>query len=549
MRDVTRRGFIGGGLATGALAAMGAVAACSPQSKSSGESQANGDGATGYTWETKPDDIPESDITEVKEADVIVVGGGPSGFVTAASCAENGLSVILIEKDDSFNANGGAIFACNSSYQKSIGYEVDKDAICQQYLEINGKKVDQKIVWRMFDRSGEAIDWLAAILDQYGLYPVMQGIGFADDPDNSAIPGTVVFYGGPNTPTDVTDYDPYTCDLGLGFVPMVDYLESLSDYIAPMGVVVEYGVSSERIIRQGDGRVEGIIAYRTDGKYIRYNAHKAVVIASGDYGADPEMMGYFCPQAARFGASLPVVSPNTGDLHRQAMWIGAAMQKWPDHAPSGFCGEAHPIWNLNVNTRGVRFTNEDTSTTSLSWAILQQPEGVTYSIFDAAYATTLPYVPGYIGAEVPTPEQMLARWDKYVEEGVYSKADTIEELAETLGLDAAILAKTVADYNALCAAGEDTEYHKRADLLFPLSAPFYGFRSGVTMLTAHGGLHVDPSCRVLTAEDAPIEGLYAVGLAAGDYWANSYTTRYAGSSHGHNVTTGYLVGREIAGLE
>lgn len=548
MKGLTRRSFLGGGLVLGAAAAAG-MAGCSPSKSGEAERVPSGSAISGHSWETAPEPIDPAKIAETKQADVIVVGAGPAGFCTAASAVENGLSVIVIEKDDTFNANGGAMFACNSSYQKSIGYEVDKDAICNQYLEIMGKKVNQKLVWKFFDRSGEAMDWLAAILEKYDMRPVMQGIGFEGDPNNCAIPGTLVFQGGPNTATDVTDYDPYTCDLGLGFVPMNDYLEALTDYIAEKGAVIEYGVSSERILRSDDGNVTGIVASTKDGSYVQYDAGKAVVIASGDYGADKEMLEYYCPQAARFGTDLMISTMNTGDLHKQAMWIGASMQKWPDHAPSGFCGDAHPVWNLNVNAECKRFTNEDTSTSSLSWAILQQKEGKTYSIFDESYASNLPYVPGFIGADIPTPEQMLARWDKYVEDGVYCKADSVEELAENLGLDPVALKKTVDEYNAMCETGTDTEYHKRADLLFPLKAPFYGFKCGVAMLTVHGGLHVDEDSRVLDAEDKAISGLYAVGLAGGDFWANSYTTRYAGISHGHNLTTGYLVGRHVAGKE
>ena len=244
---------------------------------------------------------------------------------------------------------------------------------------------------------------------------------------------------------------------------------------------------------------------------VQVDAAKGVVIASGDYGADPEMTAYYCPQAARFGSDLMISTTNTGDLHKQAMWVGAAMQNWSDHAPSGFCGDAHPIWNLIVNKDCQRFTNEYASTSSLSWSILQQKDGKNYSLFNERYASRLPYVPGTIGADVPTPEQMTARWDTYVEQGVCCKEDTIEALAEDLGLDPAALRVTVDNYNAMCAEGRDADFHKPANLLFPLDEPpYYGFRNGACMLTVHGGLHVDESERGATA--APV--LARVGARA-----------------------------------
>lgn len=551
MSTLSRRDFITGGAAAGALVALSMTVGCAPKTTSTADA---GDGASlaqtgGHSWETVPEPISADAISGTREADVVIVGAGPSGFCAAATAAENGLSVIMIEKDPGFNANGGAIFTVNSAYQKSIGYEVDAEAICHQYLEAMGKKVSQKNVWKFFDRSGEMADWFCGIMAKYGMEPVMQGIGYEGDPNNEAIPGTLVFRGGENTPTDVTDFDPYTCDLGLGYVPMVDYLNAMTDYITGLGVQIDYETASERILREDDGRVTGIVASQGD-TYIQYNAAKGVVIASGDYGADEEMLEYFCPQAARFGSDLMISTMNTGDLHRQAMWVGADMQKWPDHAPSGFCGDAHPVWNLNVNKKGERFTNEYTSTSSLSWAIMQQEEGKTYSLFNEKYASQLPYVPGYIGADIPTPSQMIGAWDKLVEAGAYFKEDTLEALAADLELDPVALKKTVDDYNAMCAAGKDTDFHKPAKFLFALDEPpYYGFKNGVCMLTVHGGLHVDENSRVLTENDEVIEGLFAVGLAAGDFWANSYTTRFAGISHGHNMTGGYLVGRYLAGKE
>lgn len=552
MKGMTRRSFLAGGLAAGVAAA--GLAGCAPSSakeSSEGALAATGGSQGAHSWEVAPEPIDESTLTQTKEADVIVIGAGPAGFCTAASAAENGLSVIMIEKDPSFNANGGAIFACNSTYQKSIGYEVDKEAVCHQYLEAMGKKVNQKAVWKFFDRSGEMMDWFVDIMAQYGMEPVMQGIGYEGDPNNAAIAGTLVFRGGENTPTDVTDFDPYTCDLGLGFVPMTDYLNAMTDYVSKFDVAIDYETTSRQLVREGEsGRVTSVVATDKDGNNVLYTGKKGIVIASGDYGADPEMLEYFCPQAARFGEDLMISTMNTGDVHKQAMWIGAAMQKWPDHAPSGFCGDAHPVWNVNVNSDAKRFTNEYTSTSSLSWSILQQKEGKTFSLFNEKYAQQLPYVPGYIGAEIPTPEQMIGAWDAFVEEGVYCKADTLEDLATQLGLDPAALRETIDEYNGFCAEGVDKEYHKSSKFLFALDEPpFYGFKNGVCMLTVHGGLHVDEDSRVLTAEDEPLENLYAVGLAAGDFWANSYTTRFAGISHGHNMTGGYLVGRMLAGKE
>ena len=106
------------------------------------------------------------------------------------------------------------------------------------------------------------------------------------------------------------------------------------------------------------------------------------------------------------------------------------------------------------------------------------------------------------------------------------------------------------DYNGYCAAGEDLEFHKDPATLHELTGPFFATKYDVpASLACMGGLHVNARSQVLTADDKPIEGLYAIGLAAGDFYANQYSTRFAGNSLGRCMTFGYLVGRQLAGLE
>lgn len=546
-QGISRRCFLRGGLAAGALVATGGLVGCDATKTSEQVEAENSDVSSSHSWEVTPDPIDDSLITETIEVDVVVVGGGTSGLYTAASCVQNGLSVAVIEKDDVFNANGGATFAINSDYQKEMGLEVDPTVVMNTFIETNNRKQDEKIVWTFADRSGEAMNWLCDLMSPYGLSPVMQG--YVEGPISGAFPGTLIFQGGSQTPTTNADYDPYSGDLGLGFVPQLDVNTNLMDFCEKNGVSFHFDTSSERIVRDGDdGPVTGIIASDKEGVYKKFVGSKGVIIASGCYGADEEMMAYFCPEIAR-SEGVTIITSNTGDLHRQAMWIGASMQRWPDHAPSIFCGEAHGVWDVLVNVDGKRFTNEDAGTSNLSAAILRQKTGKCYGIWDEGYASELPAIPGFVGDSIQTPETILKNWDVWIEREAVFKCDTLEELADNLSLDSAVLKNTVEEYNKKCEAGYDEDFHKRSDLLFPLDPPYYGGQFGVAMLTVHGGLHVNERSQVLDSDDTPLDNLYAVGCAAGDFWANIYSTRFAGISHGHCLTFAYLVGRQLAGIE
>ena len=161
-------------------------------------------------------------------------------------------------------------------------------------------------------------------------------------------------------------------------------------------------------------------------------------------------------------------------------------------------------------------------------------------------------LPGYSAyGETPTParEEQIAKWDAMVDDETCFKADTLEELFEKAGLPVDAACKTVADYNEMCAAGEDVEFHKDAAMLIPVSeAPFYLQKNkGPVILTVLGGLRTDDHMRVCDANDEPIPGLYNVGTMAGDFYAGYYTFQLCGVNYGALcLTYGYLTGKFIA---
>ena len=127
------------------------------------------------------------------------------------------------------------------------------------------------------------------------------------------------------------------------------------------------------------------------------------------------------------------------------------------------------------------------------------------------------------------------------------RADTIEELAAKTELPPEALKETVARVNTLAAQGEDTDYGKRPELLTTIEkAPFYAFRWGPALLGCYGGAVTDTEMRVLTPDDEPIPGLYAVGACSGGLYSIGYPAMLAGSGFGSALTFGIAAAESIA---
>ena len=135
-----------------------------------------------------------------------------------------------------------------------------------------------------------------------------------------------------------------------------------------------------------------------------------------------------------------------------------------------------------------------------------------------------------------------------IENGFVIQADTIEELAEGLGLPADKVKATVDHYNELAYAGEDTDYGKEQHRLTPVdTAPFYGAKNTGYVLCTMDGIQIDTNMNAIDTEGNLIPGLYVNGNDSGGYFANTYPNLSTGMACGRTVTFGYLVGKYLAG--
>lgn len=547
--SMNRRSFlIGGGLA--GIGALGALTGCAPApsaGKDAAEPMAETGSAPARSWEQAPDPIPADAITQTQDFDLVVVGAGVGGGSVFMTACEGGLRTALVEKTAQANARGFDIAAVGTKIQKENGIQVDKAAVLNDLVTASSYKANGALIKLWADESGRVLDDLIDMVQAQG-YSV--GIASLD-----------------STNTDADGFwnrtHPVTHNLGLelgGLEANPHLLASIVDRGIAAGGEVFYECPAEQLVVDGQGQVTGVICKSADG-YVQFNGSKGVVLATGDYSGNPDMLAEFSPMA--LDAPLLAYNPqgaNTGDGLNMAFWVGAGMQKGPDGTmihPTGAGGACGTYSFLRVNKDGKRFCNEDTAFPGITNAYLTLPDHVMWTVMDAHYAEQIPQMTAlsrwngfnagpFNPADNISPEDGMRQM---LEGGTGDTvtADTLEGLAEAMGVPADALKATVDRYNELAAAGRDEDFGKDAANLFPIAdPPFYASTVTACLLVCTAGLNVDSNLRVCSDEGTPIAGLYAVGNAAGNFFANDYPMCCPGISHGRAITLGYVLGESLA---
>ena len=251
-----------------------------------------------------------------------------------------------------------------------------------------------------------------------------------------------------------------------------------------------------------DGKVAGVKVTSPDGDYT-INA-KAVILASGGFGADLERVAVYQPSLQGFvTTNAPGI---TGDGIDMAVAIGAAtvdMEQIQIH-PSVYTETSSLITEgirgdgaILVNQAGVRFVDEMGTRDAVSAAELAQEGGYAWTIVD---------------------QKMMdasATYAGYYTKGFALMGNTVEELAAAMGTDAAVLTETLNTWNAAVAAQKD-EAFGRTSFAQPLdTAPFYAVKVAPGIHHTMGGVKINTAAEVLTEAGEAIPGLYAAGEVTG----------------------------------
>ncbi len=509
---------------------------------------------TDWSWEKPVKPIPAEQIKSTVKTDVLVIGAGLAGIAAAIGAREEGAKVTLIEKTNSWGARGGHVTAFNSKIQKELGIKVDYAEIIRRLIAWGQGRMDERLLWMFAEKSGACMDWAIDKCAKNDVKVTMWE-GYYKGPTYTEFPVTHFFYN-----KDVSlDYT-YGNSTGIGNVVLVPALLKEAERL---GVEIRYRTPAVQFLRSENGSVDAVIVGRK-GNYTKYEVSKGVIIATGCYASNEEMRKRWSPFSLRVDAQIYYpAKTNTGDCHILAMQVGGAMQKVEDHAATVHLEAGAASYGfLHVNALGQRFKNEDVNTQSKSCTKELQPHGIAWTVYDADWLQEVKsQVDGNLAGGLFY-GQMWQPWGagfntdvekatqaQHIKDGKVVTANTLDELAQKMGVPADELKKTVARYNELVRKGKDEDYGKRKELLTPIvKAPFYAGRLSSSLLAMSGGLHTDPSLHVLDANDKPIGKLFVCGAAAGDFFGSGdYPTLCPGINHGRALTFGRLAGILAAG--
>ena len=461
-----------------------------------------------------------TDFAEEKDYDVVVVGAGTTGMPAALAAAEAGAKVAVLQKEEVALAQG---MLC-ARVVKEESTEVGIAEYVHEMHTIYDHRPSIALQKEYADRSGEAVDWYVGKLDQ---------IGYTDFSESDS---------------KNHEYDDGNCQVrGWLFTGgMINPTQALAEHAAEFGFDVYYSMPGVQLVTDG-GAVVGVVGQDKDGNFVKFNAAKGVILATGDYQNNTALVEHYCVDAQQFGRAQ---SFKTGDGHLMGMAVGAVMEPGCHckmiHGSAG-CFREEPFLAVNVN--GERFMYEDVAYGARNTILRDQPERRMYSIFDANYTDQVygwgsdPTVKTVANG---TPEQIA----KFVENGVLLSADTLEELAEAAGLPVDAFTATVARYNELCEQGADVDFGKASKYMQPVAEPpFYAMPREYRIAAIPAGLVIDVNGQCKDAEGNLIPGLFAAGNCSGPFYSDiDYSLSTMGLSVGRCVTFGYITGSYVASL-
>lgn len=572
---LSRRAFLGLG-ATAAVAAGAGLTGCAPQSSDANTAaEASMPDPTKYVppFLQKPP-TPEN-VADEKTCDVLVIGLGLAGTAAARAAAEAGAKVIGIEKQENVGvvAQAGGFGAVDSEIQKSLGIKwAPKTDIVNQLMKDMCYRPNPEFLNYWYEHSGAAFDWFVKEAD-YELLPTTASNRATDKP-NFLRPKCF-------PPLEGYDYKTEYYPFFHGTIILNPNLrwgtENCRDHAIAANAELLFGMFAEQLITDGDGAVVGAYVRDQNDEYTKINA-KAVCLCTGDIGGNPEMRHYYCPEADEFTciyASVDVDGnvANTGDGHRMGVWAGAHMELGPYAPMTHHMGGALGVDAfLQLNMEGKRFMNEDIPGQNIADQLSRQPASKdpelaalgtkSWQIFDGMWRDQLLAQGtghGYVNYYIPDDqkdqyETVLSGFaqgyvtDEMLEEAVTLKADTIEELAEGMGLPVENVKASIERYNELAAKGVDEDFGKVGTRMFPIDTPpFYACRfDAAALLVLLGGLECNTDLHPLNDQGEPIKGLYVAGNTQGGRYLVEYPVTVGGLSLSCALTFGKLAGENAA---
>ncbi|NKB57101.1 MAG: FAD-binding protein [Alphaproteobacteria bacterium] len=495
--------------------------------------------------------------------DVIVVGYGFAGAVSAIAAHDAGAQVLLLEK----MADPGGISVCAGG---GLRLSRDREAAFAYLKATNDGTTPDDVIRAFVDGMFEVEDFVAELVKVNGAESVR-----VERPGNYPFPGhdSMYFLEIDNVPgfDRETGY-PHARSLRNG----TNLMKVLEDNVnARRGIAVRLSAAAGRLITGEDGAVRGLWAEGPDGPR-SIGARQGVILACGGFEANPEMQ-------RQYWQLNPVLSAafrgNTGDGIRMASDVGAdlwhmwhfhgsygfrhpdpgfpfaiRMKRLPDWVPDVRETDAVMSWIL-LDRTGRRFMNEyepylqDTGHRPLDVmdpAIQRQPFVPCYAVVDEVGRQMYPLGGVVFNDRDVTPYEWSDDNLAEVQNGILTKCSDVAELAAAIGCEVGALEASLEAWNAACAAGQDSAHNRPSQTMAPIATPpFYVGEIWPVVSNTQGGPVHDAQQRVLNAYGEPIQRLYEAG-EVGSIWGHLYLS---GANLSECFIGGRIAGREVAALE
>ncbi|TVR08830.1 MAG: FAD-dependent oxidoreductase [Salinarimonadaceae bacterium] len=440
------------------------------------------------------------------DVDTLIIGAGACGMTAALAAKEAGREVLVLERDPvpsgSTALSAGLIPAAGTRFQRAAGIADTPEIFARDIQKKAHDDNDPALVEALTREAGPTIEWLA---DRFGLpFSVIDDFNY---PGHS-----------------------HRRMHGLPSRSGRELVDRLRTACEENGIDIVCERLATTLIADADGRVLAVEAQRPDGGIERIGCERLILACNG-FGGNREMVRRYTPAIAD---ALYFGHPgNTGEAMVWGEQLGAAIRH-----PSAYQGHgnvAHPhgiliTWGVitqggfQANLEGRRFWNEAQGYSEAARAVMGQPDGVAFAIFDRRIA-------GIAG--------QFADYQDALAQGAIREAETIEGLAQATGLPAQALAETLAEVEAAKAEGARDRFGRDFAGVAPLAAPYCAVRVTGALFHTQGGLDADASGRVRRVAGGFLPNLRAAGGAACGVSGKSDS----GYLSGNGLLTAVVMGR------
>ena len=457
------------------------------------------------------------ELPKTSNYDVVVIGAGGAGFSAAITAKNAGANVVLLEKMPAVGGNslisGAEMNVAKNWVQPKLGINDDSPELhAQDTFKGGDGKGDMKVINVMTHEALDAAKWCRDYL----------GVRFEDD--------NLFFFGGHSRKRALIPVGHTGTEFIAKFQAKADEL----------GIPVITNMKAEELIKNKDGRVVGVKA-TMDGSEYTFNAKGGVVLATGGFGANPEMVKKYNPKIdERFKTTDAPGS--TGEALYMAERAGAELvnmgyiQTYPICDPlSGaieLIADARFDGAIMLNQEGKRFVEELQRRDVLSEAILNQTGRYCWVLWN-----------DNIGKISNTVKAHANEYEAFTKQGVMTTCDDLKCIADFTKIPFDQLQKTVKRVSDMAGKGNDKDFNHRAGLMDMQQGKYYVIKAVPSTHHTMGGVRINEKAEALTAEGKVIPGLWAAGEVTG---VTHGTNRLGGNAYTDIIVFGRIAGEAAA---